>query len=397
MTLIADLLWSVYFLLRAVVDTAVGRRRRRYVTQVDIKAPRDIVWEAASAHAIVFEGPPRIEIDTALRPGTADIYEGTVTIGDTVVPMAYRQVESRPGDALMIEVLQEGSAPNIAPGSDYFVACKFEDRQDGTLFTMVHELTHENFLGRIFIPLGARHNGRRLRAHCETLAGAAPGASSKIGPALLTGALTYASFMYLFDWMFAAILLVLLLIHEAGHAIAMRWVGLPVQGIYFIPFLGGVAVSAAPHKNEAERGFVALMGPGFSLLTTGALVAAAFATGEPLFEGLALASAILNGFNLAPVLPLDGGQVVDAALSRSDPEFVAIINMLALMVGFGVSIYLGWYILTVLLVLTAPALIRSGKAKRSAEPISIAGRNWLVAGYLATLAFYIAVTAHYLA
>jgi len=139
------------------------------------------------------------------------------------------------------------------------------------------------------------------------------------------------------------------------------------------------------------------MGPGFSLLTTGMFVAAAIVTKEPLFEALALASAILNGFNLAPVLPLDGGQVVDAALSRSDPEFVAIINIIALIVGLGVSVYLEWYLLTGLLLLTAPMLLKSGKQKRRAEPISNAGRNWLVAGYLATLAFYVAVATHYLA
>ncbi len=396
MTLIADLLWSLYFLAQGVVDTVLGRRRKRYETSVDIAAPRDLVWATASARDIVFEGPPRIEIATARRAGTADIYEGTVAIGDTVMAMAHREVESRSQEALMIEVLREGTAPSIALGHDYFVACTFEDRPDATRLTIVHELTHDNFMGRLLVPLGARHNGRRIRRHCETLAGTAA-SSSRTGAALVTGALTYASFTYLFDSMFAAVLLALLLVHEAGHALAMRWVGLPVQGIYFIPFLGGVAVSAAPHETEAERGFVALMGPGFSLLTTAMFVAAAFVTQEPLFEMLALASAILNGFNLAPVLPLDGGQVVDAALSRFDPKVVAIINMLALIAGIGVSVYLGWYLLTGLLLLTAPVLLRSGQRKRRAEPISNGSRNWLVAGYLATLAFYVAVATHYLA
>lgn len=398
MTLIADLLWSLYFLARGTIDALLGRRRRSYVTSVDIKAPRDLVWEASSAHEIVFEGPPRVEIVTALRPDTSDIYEGTVSIGENVVPMAYREIESRPREALLVEVLKEGSAPSIAPGHDYFVACKFEEREDSTLLTMVHELTHDNFLGRVFIPLGARHNGRRLRTHCEALAGTTAARSpGKLRAALLTGALTYASFIYLFDWKFAAVLLVLLLVHEAGHALAMRWVGLPVQGIYFIPFLGGVAVSAGRHRSEAERGFVALMGPGLSLLTTGAFLAAAVATGEPLFQQLALVSAILNGLNLAPVLPLDGGHVLDSALSSADPEFVAIVNMLALIAGVGASLYLAWYVLTGLLLLAAPMLVRSRKAERHAEPISAAGRNWLVSGYLATLAFYIAVVAHYLA
>ena len=139
------------------------------------------------------------------------------------------------------------------------------------------------------------------------------------------------------------------------------------------------------------------MGPGLSLISTGRFLLVAYATGEQLFLHLAFASAVLNGLNLAPVLPLDGGHVLDSALSASDPEFVAIINMLALMVGLGASVYLGWYVLTAILLLTAPVLVRSGKTPRRAEPITPAGRNWLVAGYLATVAFYIAVIAHYMA
>jgi Zn-dependent protease/uncharacterized protein YndB with AHSA1/START domain len=396
MTLIADLACALYALLRGMFDALVGRRRKRYVTSIDINAPRATVWDATSAHEIVFEGPPRIEVTTSLRPGTTDTYDGKVSVGDRDIPMAYREVDMRPPEGLLIEILKDGSARSVAPGTDYYVACTFEDRAEGTRLTTVHEITHDNFLGRIAVPLGARHNARRLRDHCEALAGnGSSGPRSRLGAALVTGALTYASFIYLFDWHFAAVLLTLLVVHEAGHALAMRWVGLPVQGIYFIPFFGGVAVSAAPHRSEAERGFVALMGPGFSLLTTGAFLIGAVATGDPLFEQLALVSAILNGLNLAPVLPLDGGHVVDAALSSSDPEMVAIVNVLALIAGVGVSVYLEWYVLTALLLLAAPALVRSGSRKRRAEPISPASRNWLIAGYLATAAFYMAVATHY--
>lgn len=401
MSFLADLLLSLLWLVRALFDAALGRRRRRYATSIDIKAPLDAVWATASAHDIVFEGPPRVEIATTLRPGTTDVYNGVVRIGDhQELPMAYREVDMRPPRGLVVEILEEGSAPSVALGSDYYVACTLEETEPGTTrLTMSHELTHSTFLGRLLVPIGARQNARRLRDHCEAAAGTAVPATagSRIGAALMTGALTYASFIYLFDWQFAAVLLAALVVHECGHALAMRWVGLPVKGIYFIPFFGGVAVSAAPHRSEAERGFVALMGPGVSLVPTGLCVLAASATGEALFMQLALVSALLNGINLAPVLPLDGGHVMHAALSAADPDMVAIVNMLALIAGVGATVYLGWYVLTGLLLLTGPAMLRApGPAARRAEPISPAGRNWLVAGYLATLAFYVAVAAHYL-
>jgi len=396
MTLLADLLHSLYFLLRGAVEAALGRRRRRYVASIDIKAPVDVVWKAVSARDIVFEGPPRIELATTPRPGTTDIFDSTMRIGERVVPLAYREVEMRPPEALLLEILDAGSVPSVMRGRDHYVACTLTPTAGGTRLAMVHDVTHDHFLSRVLIPLGAEQNARRMRDYCERQMGQRA-RGSRLGSAVMTGGLTYASFAYMFDWQFAAVLLVLLVIHESGHAIAMRLVGLPVQGIYFIPFFGGVAVSAAPHRSEAERGFVALMGPGFSLLTTAMFMALWSATGNPLYEQLALLSAILNGLNLAPVLPLDGGQVVDAAMSRADPGFTSIVNMLALIAGVGASVYLEWHVLTVLLLLTAPVLLRSRGAKRRAEPISDAGRNWLVAGYLATVAFYVAVAARLLA
>lgn len=397
MTFLSDLFWSLYYLLRGFVDVLLRRRRRRYVSATHIRAPREVVWNAVTASAISFDGLVPIEITTGLKQGTENIYEGTVRVGDADIPMVYREIEKRPPEGIVIEMLKEGSDPSVVPGSDYFFACTLEEKNHGTELRSVHEITHETFMGRIFVPLGARQNGRRLRAYCEAEVGAPSRATNRSLAALVTGALTYASFSYLFDGVFAAYLLLILLIHEAGHALAMRWVGLPVQGIYFVPFMGGVAVAAAPHTSESERGFVALMGPGVSLITTALFLLAGALTGEHTFNQLAFVSAILNGLNLAPVLPLDGGHVMESALSGSDPEFVAIVNVLALVVGLGVALSFELYGLMALLLLVSPMMIKTGRAGRGMEPITPAGRNWLVAGYLATVAFYVATVTHLLA
>jgi len=397
MALLDILFRTATFLINALIDVSLGRRHGRYVTSLAVKAPIDLVWDAVSAHAITFEGLPRIEVATALRPDTSDIYEGTVDYAGRVVAMAFREVSREPPKSIVIELLQEGSDPAARHGEDHYVACTLTERPDGTWLTTANELTHTNFKGRVLVPLGALLNARRLRRHCEILAGTSrETAASRLGSAVMTGLLTYASFAYLFDWRFAAILVVLLLVHEAGHALAMRWVGMPVQGIYLIPFFGGVAVASAPHRTEGERGFVALMGPGFSLLTTAGFLIAAWMTDAILFKELALVSAILNGINLAPVLPLDGGHVVDAAMSRGDPEIATMLNVLTLIAGVGVAVYLEWYASIVLLALTAPSLLRK-RSPRRADPISSAGRNWLLAGYMATLAFYAATVSHLMA
>ena len=391
MSFVGDVLWGLAYLVVGIVDLVLGRRRRSYATSIFIQAPPDLVWSVLSARHVKFEGLVPVVVDVAPRAGDERVLEGTITVGDLAMPIAYRELSERPGEGAVIEVLKEGSDPRVAPGEAYFVAYALSASEGGTTVTFNHELTHSDFLGRIGVPVGARQSARRVRDHCEKLAGTAGRlAGGRLGPAVMTGLLTYASFFYLFGWRSAAVLLALIVVHEAGHALAMRWVGLPVHGIYFIPFFGGVAVAGAPHRSEAERGFVALMGPGLSLLTTAAFAFAWLSTGEPGYAELALLSAFLNGINLAPVLPLDGGQVVDSLLSAWDPEVAAVINFVGLIAGVAFAVMMGWHVLTVLLLLTAPFVL-GRPPRRIARPMRQDARLWLATGYVSSAAFYAGV------
>jgi Zn-dependent protease len=377
-----------------LLDTLLGISRKRYETRVFIKAPRDTVWSTMTAKSIKFEGLVPVELSVERRDGVPPFLSGIIRVGETERPIAYVEELDEPGSAGVMKILPEHTDPAIIAGDDHLIAYSLAPAAGGTTVYLSHELTLKRFRSRILVPLGARQNARRIKSHCEKLAGTgcAPD-GSRVRDALTTGLLTYVSFLYLLGWQSAAVLLALIVIHEAGHALAMRSVGQPVRGIYFIPFFGGVAVAAAPHASEAERGFVALMGPGLSLLSTAAFVLLWQGTGEALFAELALVSAILNGLNLAPVLPLDGGQIVDAILSRADPEIARIVNFTCLLGGLGMSLYMEWHILTGLLLLTAPFLVLGSRKPRRAEPISTAGQAWLTAGYLTSIAFYVTVAA----
>lgn len=393
MIVIQDLILALFYMAAGLLDTLLGRDRKRYETRVFIKAPRDTVWNTLTAKSIKFEGLIPVEIAVEPREGEPPFLSGTIRVGETARTIAYVEELDEPANAGVMRILPERSDPAIVAGDDHLIAYTLAPAPDGTTVHLSHELTLTKFRNRILVPLGARQNARRIKIHCERLAGtAAPAQGRQWRDALVTGLLTYASFHYLFGWQLASLLLALIVIHEAGHALAMRAVGQPVRGVYFIPFFGGVAVAAAPHASEAERGFVALMGPGLSLLTTAAFYALWLATGEPLFAEVALASAILNGLNLAPVLPLDGGQIVDAILSRSDPEMAVLVNFTALLAGIAAAFYLEWYILAGLLVTAAP-FVMFGKSRRRPEAITRPGRAWLSAGYMGSLAFYAAVAS----
>src|SRR5258708_18010656 len=58
----------------------------------------------------------------------------------------------------------------------------------------------------------------------------------------------------IFGWPFAIGLVVLLFIHEMGHAIVMKLKGIPIGGMIFIPFLGAAGfLRPIPQKPRAEK------------------------------------------------------------------------------------------------------------------------------------------------
>ena len=115
----------------------------------------------------------------------------------------------------------------------------------------------------------------------------------------------------------------LILLHELGHAVVGRWVGGRAERIVLWP-LGGIAYLVLPPRpGPSLAGFAG--GPLVNLLLVPVSVAALLAFGltdwtRPesdaglLLVNLALMNAILLVFNLLPIYPLDGGQILHALL-----------------------------------------------------------------------------------
>jgi Zn-dependent protease len=172
----------------------------------------------------------------------------------------------------------------------------------------------------------------------------------------------------------------------------MRWVGIPVRGIYFIPFFGGVAVGEGFGKSDAVRGFVALMGPAGSMLTTGIFFWLSLQNDDPFLADLVLLSAVVNGLNLLPILPLDGGRILQALTSRLSPRGARAIHGALLLVGVGLAAWFGDYLLMALILLIAPGVLsKQTYALNQVMPLTRREMAWLVCGYGATLLFYIGV------
>ena len=385
----------LWLLATVPFEVLLGRRQKRYAAETYIAAPRNLVWSIVSADHQVYEGFVPIEIRQRRRAGTDDIYDATVTVGDMDLHLVSREVERRENELLVSEVLPDGTDPRLLIGRDYYTCLRLEDGpQGGTRMELIYDLTHTTLGGRFNLPLGIASALDRFKRTAEKRFGAPSAArvprAAPVRDAIVTGAITLVSFWVLFDLSFAALLLAVLLLHELGHVLAMRWCGMPVRGVYFIPFMGAVAVGAGAFGTQARRGFVALMGPAASMLTSALFLYQAVQPGaDKAWFDLALISILLNGFNLLPVLPLDGGQILGALLSRSHPRAQRIVQ-LALLVGAALfAWHVGAFVTLAFLLIVAAVLLTRPLSGLNLAPIDLNGGVWLTIGYIATLAFYV--------
>lgn len=170
----------------------------------------------------------------------------------------------------------------------------------------------------------ARIAGIDLKLHATFFLILAFGAIAWGTPFGLSGAL--------FGMLLMALLFACVVLHELGHALAARALGLPVPEILLLP-IGGVAVlGRAPSKASHEL-LIAAAGPAVNVAIVALLLPAlaalwlngalpALGVGPGLGEpGLATAllwlvqaNLFLVLFNLIPAFPLDGGRILRAFL-----------------------------------------------------------------------------------
>ena len=113
-------------------------------------------------------------------------------------------------------------------------------------------------------------------------------------------------------WTFALGFVLLIFVHECGHLIAARRLGLKVGAPVFIPFMGAlIALKEAP-RNAWIEAQVGIGGPLLGAAGSAVCYGIFQMTGNTLFSALAYSGFFLNLFNLMPISPLDGGRIVTA-------------------------------------------------------------------------------------
>lgn len=115
-----------------------------------------------------------------------------------------------------------------------------------------------------------------------------------------------------------------LLIHEAGHLVAAKMVGLRVRSCIIMPYGGELTIPGRYAARRRKRFYVALGGPAATLLLLFIALIIPFPASE-LFIRIQL---VLLAVNLLPFLPLDGGQALSAFIEKKGKEYEARLAMI---------------------------------------------------------------------
>jgi len=151
------------------------------------------------------------------------------------------------------------------------------------------------------------------------------------GPTLITMIIAIWFYTLFFGPAFAVGIVALILVHELGHFIVARWMGLPARLPIFIGPLGAVTNLRRSPGDAGKSGIIAIAGPALGTVAALLCFLLAGAASAGYFRYLLLALAyfgcFLNLINLIPVGFLDGAKVADAV-----PKWMNVVGLLVVAV-----------------------------------------------------------------
>lgn len=176
---------------------------------------------------------------------------------------------------------------------------------------------------------------------------------TKVGFALAS----FAGYALLFSWKFALLLMIAVGFHESGHVWAMKRMGIKTKGFYFLPFIGGAAIAEENYRTYGENAFISIMGPIWGLAMAFGAACLYWFTGNPMWATAGAWMSTLNLFNLLPVNPLDGGQLIRAVAFSINKTLGVIFLAVSLIVGGIIMFKFHIYLFVILLAVGALELL----------------------------------------
>jgi len=167
------------------------------------------------------------------------------------------------------------------------------------------------------------------------------------------------------SWTSILTVLGVIFFHELGHWAGMRWFGYRDLRIFFIPFFGGAASGKKEGAPQWQQAVVLLLGPLPGIVVGCAMLWANLALRSPLVQTIGAWLVAINAFNLLPLVPLDGGRLLNLLIFSRHRTLEALFLAVTSLGLVGLGSLLGakvLMILGVIGVLLAPSQYRAARA-----------------------------------
>ena len=132
---------------------------------------------------------------------------------------------------------------------------------------------------------------------------------------LITMVASVGAYSLLFGWKFALGFVLLIFVHEMGHALALHRQGIPAGAPVFVPFLGAVIAMKGRPRDAWVEAIVGIGGPILGTVGAAVCLVVGIVTDSMIWYALASTGFLLNLFNMIPISPLDGGRIA-GSISR---------------------------------------------------------------------------------
>lgn len=411
----------VGFLVVLIVLSLPFRRQRQFSLRLEIAAPREQVWStyhadpddprSAALHSQTVsvtadpESPDRVEfvVDTSGGHRTK-----LSTIREEILET--RHPELRISRVVSVDEKQ------LPFGPDHLSKAEFAESPGGTRVVFQWRGETATWWQFLNIWYAVRRYFRKLKRISETEIIDRQNAVRRIpwkSAALSIAAL--GSFALWFGWIGALALAAILVVHEFGHWLAFRMSGHPAPRILLVPFLGGMAVGNHPHRTRFDEAFCALMGPALSVVPVAALLAitvmlvppgltavpgwflVAQYLGAPekyvqVTAALTLGAGALNALQMLPVLPLDGGQVLRAAVHSFSARWARRILLAIAVLAVAGFAWMGDYIIAAVAALGGVGAWHMDTGPSEVRPMGALSLSVIGVAYLGTFAVHAGAT-----
>jgi hypothetical protein len=116
-----------------------------------------------------FDGHFPMRVTSEAVPGRPGHEIVRVEAGTVHLQMLTRIVDERPGEAILFQLLPEGTDPALLEGDDDYVGFVLTETPRGTRLDLTRETSPRRSLSRLTVPIGLRSGARRYKRKAEAI------------------------------------------------------------------------------------------------------------------------------------------------------------------------------------------------------------------------------------